>query len=171
MDISELKFPIEVWKAVEGDPSDLIALLRSEERFVRIDRDTLADWLEGTLQPMKLKKGGQEKHLSPHEEFAIRHIYFGYDPTTELGSAGIRYEIVRRFIRKKRWHLKSAGRLHWSPQKLAEVIADKHDVDLEKLLQTINRSKVKKPVPATGPKAVERMRRQIALEIRRKRMG
>lgn len=169
MDIAELSDPIEVWKAVEGDNAELIALLRGDEPIRRRTRDALADWLEGELQPVKLPKGRPSKEFSTVTGlrlYASRIAYFGHDPSTELGIAGFRYEVCRRFIRKKGWHLKKAGGFYWSVDRLREKIAERQEIDLEKFINYLNRAK-QKPPPYSGRDYVANRRKQIAYEIYR----
>jgi hypothetical protein len=156
-DLSDLVDPLEVWKAVEGDRSELIALLRSDERLTTRTREALADWLEGTLQPVKLPKGRPRKG-------STYLLWEGHDPQTPLGYAGYWFELFRRYIRRKGWHLKKAGRFYWSSEKLTEAIAKRHRIDLEKFTNYMNRAKPK-PRPWSFQDYVVRRRRAIALEI------
>jgi hypothetical protein len=161
--LEELEMPVEVWKAVEGDRADLVALLRSDKPLSRWTRNALADFLAGDLKPVKIPRGRQqrEKHWG-----LLSSVYYGHDPTTPLGWAGVRYEDFRRFIRRKRWHIGHPG---WS-ERLAAKIAKRHGVDLDRFLNYLKRprrqpKKVDRPV--AGPDAVNRWRTEIALEVRR----
>lgn len=168
IDIDEFDNPDVVWKAVEGDRDELITLLRSDENLGRLFRDTLADWLEGKLKPVKLSKGRPESYnLSP----GLLRIYYGHNPTTDLGLAGAHYEHLRLFIRMKRWHLKKAGKFHRSPEWLQTNIADRHGIDLDQFIDYLKRSRPKPQArPWRAGEYVERRRREIALEIRRAKM-
>lgn len=55
--LEDLEEPVEIWKAIEGDPTELVALLRSGKTLGRWRREALADWLDGKLQPVRLPKG------------------------------------------------------------------------------------------------------------------
>lgn len=162
VDLSELADPCAVWKAVEGDRSELIALLRSEKKLTRRTRDALADWLDGGLLPVKMPKG------RPREDRSVLEIWDGHDPATKLGWAGVRYGIFRSFIRKKGWHLKRAGRFYWSSERLMEAIAKKHEIDLEKFINYLTRARARpKRTPFSPKEYEEKQRRKIAFKIRR----
>ncbi|PWB81849.1 MAG: hypothetical protein C3F11_13965 [Methylocystaceae bacterium] len=165
IDISEFDNPDAVWKAVECDRDELITLLRSDEKLGRLFRDTLADWLEGKLLPVKLPKSRPNGY---HPDPIILKLYYGHNPTTDLGYAGARYEHFRRFIRKKKWHLKKAGRFHRSPEWLLKKIAERHGIDPDKFDGYLKRSRPKPQARLWRTEEyVERRRREIALEIRR----
>jgi hypothetical protein len=167
MDIADLAQPREVWKAVEGDCADLVALLRSDKPLSKTTRGALADWYEGKLRPMPIPKGRPEK-LSQLARTAIENTYLGHDPTTELGWAGFRYATLRVFIRKKGWHRKRAGRFHWSTERLLNAIAIMQGLDAEKLGEYLKRARPKSaPQSWYGEEFDNRCRLRIALDIRR----
>jgi len=61
-DLSSIKEPIEVWKAAMGDPSDLAALLRSDEPLSDWHRHDLALLVEGRLAgPQGRGRGAPKK--------------------------------------------------------------------------------------------------------------
>lgn len=157
--------PVEVWKAVEGEPAELIALLRSERPLYRVDREALADWLEGSLKPVKRERGRPRKseNWPASWEWVIREFYFGHDPETEIGLAAFRFERAWRFIKKKKWN-KSLG---WTSEKLKAAVATRQEIDLDTFLNYLNRPKRKpKKRPAFGPEAELDRRRIIARKIR-----
>jgi hypothetical protein len=165
IDISEFDNPDAVWKAVEGDRDELITLLRSDEKLGRLFRDMLADWLEGKLLPVKLPRSRPKSY---HPDPLTLRLYYGHNPTTDLGYAGARYEHFRLFIRKKKWHLKKAGLLHRSPEWLLTKIAERHGINQDKFAAYLKRSRPKHQArPWRAGEYVERRRREIALEIRR----
>lgn len=169
MDLEELQDPVEVWKAVEGDKTELIALLRSDELIRRRLRDALADYLEGTLTPVELPKGRPSKEAIHGNSlrFAFHHLYYGHDPRTELGFAGFHYERLRRFIRAKNWHI---NRPQWS-DRLKEKIAERHGIELEKFINYLSRARPKpKNEPWSARDYIQRQRLEIALDVRRKKM-
>lgn len=184
----ELYDPTEVWKAVEGDSSELVALLRSEKTLLRRDRNALADWLEGKLQPAKLPKGKPKKNLfitfdRVDELWGARdrlgRLMFSYhflvegkldnnshDPMTDIGVAGWRYARCWAFVRKKGWHLKKAGRFFLSADGLMAKIAERHGIELEKFTNYMRRSK-HQPASFFSDESREGRRRALALQIRR----
>lgn len=165
IDIMDLSLPYEVWKAVEGDRRELVALLRSDERLSRPTRDALADWLEDKLKPVKWPVGRR-----PHKPLTDRHsriahtwfFAFGHERSTELGVAGFRYELLRRFIRRKGWHRKSAGRLYWSAQRLLEAVASRQKVDVDTFANYLRRPRSRLP-----KLDMEDYRRAVASKVRR----
>lgn len=178
MDIAELGQPTEVWRAVEGDRAELIALLRSSKTITRRTREALADWYEGKLKPVRLMRGRPEKH-SQIVQTAIATTYKGHDPTTAIGLAGLRFERAREFIRKKRWHQKRAGKFYWSNDRLLTAIVKRERelarkfgqrtrLTIDSFAEYLKRSR-RKPVPKSwfGVEYDERCRVRIALEIRR----
>lgn len=159
MDINDLRLPAAVWKAVEGDTRDLVEFLRGDTPLNRAERDALADYFAGTLKPMKLPQGRSRKS----------NFYFvrGHDLTTSLGYAGYRYEYFRRYIRRKRWHLKRAGKLYWSTDRLRTKFAEKHGIDLDKFINYLNRAKPKRT--SNKMPTLEEYRMQTVREIRRRK--
>lgn len=59
--LNDLREPIEVYEAAEGDPTELIDYLRSDAPINDWMRQELADWLEGKL-PAKYPPGRQKKN-------------------------------------------------------------------------------------------------------------
>ncbi|TCP41457.1 hypothetical protein [Rhodovulum marinum] len=58
--------PVEVWRAVCGEPSDLVALLLHEDPVSRRTRIAMAAWLSGALENApKLKRGAALDALTP----------------------------------------------------------------------------------------------------------
>lgn len=164
-DISDLKMPVAVWKAVEGDKTELLGLLRSDERLNRPTRDALADWIEGKLTPVKWPAGPRPREPLRDRHTRIAHAWFfsfGHDRSTELGVAGFRYELLRRFIRRKGWHRKSAGRLYWSAPRLLEAVASRQEVDVETFANYLRR-----PRPRVPKLDIEDYRRAVASKVRR----
>lgn len=185
--LSEMADPRAVWKAIEGDRAELIALLRSEKQLTRRTRDTLADWLDGKLGPVKLAKGRPPKkdeirqtlggyyggtdrrgrRVDSYCFFSHAHSY-GFDTGTEIGRAGWRYQVRRAFIRQKGWHLKKAGRFYWSSERLMAAIAERHGINLEMFANYLKRAKQKLVARQWSPfKSIARKRWEIAGEIRR----
>lgn len=58
--INDLREPIEVYEAAEGDPTALIEYLRSDAPITDWMRQEIADWLEGKL-PVKFPRGRKTK--------------------------------------------------------------------------------------------------------------
>lgn len=58
--INDLREPVEVYEAAEGDPTALIEYLRSDAPINDWMRQEIADWLEGKL-PVKFPRGRQKK--------------------------------------------------------------------------------------------------------------
>lgn len=125
--IEEMKWPLEVWAAVEGDRRELIELLRSERRLSRRTRHALADWLEGNLQPVKLPRG---RSLTE----------------SRVGWAWYHYDKLRAFIRNKGWHRKQAGRLYWPTSRLLEAVAQRDGVAKAALECFARRAKPRLPL-------------------------
>lgn len=161
--------PTEVWKAVEGDPTELIELLRSDKRLAKPVRKALADYFEGTLQPVKRPQGRPSKEqIQPFVVRASRAITYWHDPTTRLGYVGFRYERLRNYIRKRGWHKKSAGKFYWSPDRLREAVAERYGLTLETLENYLRRPREKPPMLDPDYEAWNR-RLKIADEIHRKK--
>lgn len=164
-DINELKDPIEVWKAVEGEAADLIALLRSDTPIYKVDREALADWLEGSLKPVQEGRGRPRKSDVQRWtlEWIIRDFYFGHDPQTEIGYAAFRYERLWRYVKKRGWNKTKA----WTSDRLKEAIAERQEIDLETFMNYLKRSKPRRrKSPIFGPEATMIRRRAIARELR-----
>lgn len=166
MDLADLADPIEVWRAVEGDPTDLIVLLRSDEPIRRRTRDALADFLAGALKPFVLPRGRPSKPDSVVSSHMRHSVWYGHDVATKIGFAGFRYEHMRRFIRSKGWHLDNPG---WSDG-LKAAIAKRHSIELEQFINYLRRSRPKAQTddrPWSAADYIDRRRHEIALEIRR----
>ncbi|MDG1116934.1 MAG: hypothetical protein P8N72_07395 [Flavimaricola sp.] len=58
--INDLREPIEVYEAAEGDPTALIEFLRSDKPINEWMRQELAEWLDGNL-PVKFPHGRKTK--------------------------------------------------------------------------------------------------------------
>lgn len=166
-DLAELKEPIEVWKAIEGEPADLIALLRSEEPLRRWERDTLADWLEGKLQPVSLPKGRPDLSVTGPTPL----LYKGHNIHTRMGSAAIIEMFNWEFIRKKGWHLKRSGKFYWSRDRLREKIAERWGIETEAFFNYLKRSRSARPKAVSGRDYIEFRRRRLAYQIRRAKIG
>lgn len=168
MDIAELEDPVAVWKAVEGDMSELIALLRSDRPIRRRTREALADFLAGDLKPIDVPKGRPSKSASVGPARMYARLWHGHDVTTSLGYAGFRYERLRRFIRSKGWHRGNPGWSDW----LKAAIANRQGVELERFANYLRRSR---PEPELNPWSwndyVTRRRTEIAREVRRAKIG
>ncbi|MGJ0506160.1 MAG: hypothetical protein ACR652_03310 [Methylocystis sp.] len=167
---SEIAPPVAVWRAVEGDRSELVALLRSGDPLTRRTRDALADWLEGSLKPVKLPKG----RPAPDQAEAALWCSSGHDLRTKIGWAGRDYDRARAFLRKKGWHLKKAGSLFWSTERLLEAVAKRHNIQMDALENYLKRARSKPPQFGTiisFPNDDETFRRDLALQIRRKKMS
>lgn len=159
--LEDLEEPVEIWKAIEGDPTELVALLRSGKTLGRWRREALADWLDGKLQPVRLPKGRPRARF-----YNPLALYYGHNPTTELGNAGFFYEHFRRFIRSKGWHVKKAGRFYWSAERLQNKVAERFNIDPETFINYLNRPRPKPAgAPWRGGEYIERRRLEIALEI------
>jgi hypothetical protein len=129
-DVLELGDPIEVWKAVEGDERELIALLRSNEPLTRRMRDALADWREGKLQPVKVPPGPPGLSLGAQLHRRIgRYFHHGYDIDTPVGWACYRYRKLRDLIRRTGRHKIGAGPRYWSTERTLEFIARRYSID------------------------------------------
>lgn len=59
--LNDLREPIEVYEAADGDPGPLIEYLRSDRPINEWMRQAIADWLEGKL-PVKFPPGRQNKN-------------------------------------------------------------------------------------------------------------
>lgn len=203
-EIAEMNPPFEVWKAIEGDRTELIALLRSDDKMTRKTRDALADWLEGNLRPVTAPKGRPPKErddrlmllfdlyrardirgrrVSSACHFGAARAY-GYDLHTEIGRAGWRYVVRWMFIREKGWHLKQAGRFHWTTENLMSKIAERHGISVEKLDNYLKRASSRRRKVVQEYLEYERMtpeehmsrtydreRLKIANEIHRAKIG
>lgn len=126
-DVEDHKWPVEVWRAVEGDLAPLLKLLRGGEKLGRPTRNALADWLEGKLPPVKLPRG------HPRGE-------------TKIGWAWYRYDGAHEFIRRKGWHRKGAAR-YWTPERLLEAVATKESVSITALRNKVRRASGKNMSP------------------------
>lgn len=169
MDIAEFTAPTEVWKAIEGDRAELIALLRSDKPLRRWTRDELADWLEGKLKPVKAPRGRPAEKLYAYRESMRRR--FGHDIYTPLGLAGYRYDRLRKFIKKKGWHLKAAGRRYWSTERLMAEVARRACVNVITFGDYLKRGKrrpARPPQEWDGKRWILESRVEIARQIRRK---
>jgi hypothetical protein len=170
VNLEDLALPIAVWKAVEGDRTELVALLRSDERINRPTRKALADWIEGKLKPVKLPKGHPPPSWFTLMMRRVNLMHLGHDPTTAQGFAGLRFARLRKYIRQRRWHLK-AHRRYWSHQRLAEAIATKHNIDVNAFIDYLNRARKPPPFPSfpSRESGDAQHRLEIALKIRRKK--
>lgn len=168
MDLDDFEAPVAVWKAVEGDRSELIALLRSDARLTRGTRDELADWLEGKLKPVKVPRGRPPDKLSA-ERVSLRRR-FGHDLYTRLGAAGFKFDRLRKFIRKKGWNRKSAGGRYWPTERLLGEVARRFGINEVTFGDYLRRGKGRpsKPRQYNPGKAFLEMRIEIARQIRRK---
>lgn len=163
IDIADFADPVEVWKAVEGEPFDLIALLRGSEPIRRRTRDALADFLAGELSPVRLPKGRPMSAKGKSRSYMLHAVFRGHDVSTPIGAAGFHYDIVRQFIRSKGWH---RGHPRWS-DRLKEAVAKRRGIDLDKFINYLNRSRPKpKSRPWSGDEYVQRRRIEIARQIR-----
>ena len=147
--VEDMKWPVEVWRAIEGDKAELIKLLRSERDLSRRTRDAMADWLDGNLTPVKLPR-----HRVRTE--------------SKIGRAWYRYDKAREFIRAKGWHRKDAVR-YWPPDRLVKEVARKEGVSASALRERVRRTQ--RPVADTLEWAKERtsmgaVRRKTARKIR-----
>src|SRR6188508_2856117 len=88
------------WPMPEDDPFDLSALDEEEER------------------PAKRGRGRPPQDVQLKIYRRIRRHVLGHDTTTDIGRAGWRYERLRKFIRKKGWHI---GRPNWRSELLNAV--------------------------------------------------
>ena len=150
-DMEDLAWPREMWRAVEGDESELIKLLRSERGLSRRTRNAMADWLEDKLTPVRLPVGGYRTQSKP-------------------GLAWYRYDKAREFIRRKGWHRKRHGR-YWPPERLLSEVAQKEGVAEAALQNWIKRAKPVWSLPAAIERARQdrtelRARQRVAREIR-----
>lgn len=171
---SELLCLAAVWKAVEGDRSQLIGLLRSDMELGRLARHQLAEWLDGKLLPMKLPKGHPPK-VSPalvleYQLGMAPDFWGGHEPETALGLAGMEFDSHWGFIRKKGWNRKKAGRLCWSRQRLLAQVAARNGIDLNRFANYMNRSRPIRRV-MTDIEFLEALRREIAYEIHHTKIG
>ncbi len=169
MDIADLAAPIAVWKAVEGDRSELIALLRSDERLTRWTRNDLADWLEGKLKPVKAPRGRPPDKFRAERESLRRR--FGHDVYSRLGAAGFKFDRLRKFIRKKGWNRKSTGGRYWPTERLLGEVARRFGVNQVTFGDYLKRGKrrpSKPPQYNTGKAWILETRIEIARKIRRK---
>lgn len=123
MDISDLRSPVEVWEAVEGNPKPLADLLRSDYVLSKRERLELADFLEGKLQPVVRPNHRPKKELGFRILSFNLVFYRGHDMATVYGRAGLRYELVRDW-RKKRglFSSKDAAKLKIAVAKRYNII-------------------------------------------------
>ncbi len=156
--IDELRWPREVWKAVEGDNRDLIALLRGDRALSRRVRNALADWLDEKLQPARQGRGRRRSYPEYILALIARSAHGRHNVDTKLGRAGHRYEKVRSFIRAKRWHLKHRG---WK-ERLVEAVAREERVSAEALREYLRRG-----APRVKPFKSEERQLEARLEIAR----
>ena len=151
--IDELRDPIEVWTAVEGDCTKLIELLRSNEKLGPRTRNALADWLEGKLEPVKL----------PNHR--VRRA-------SKVSWAWYRYDKAWTLIREKGWHRKRGERPGWSREKLLEAVAKKDGVAVAALDYFERRAKPNLPLAELIARSVSaklQRRQEIARKIRSKK--
>ncbi len=168
MKIIDFREPVEVWRAVEGDPDSLVAYLRGDGQISRWMREELADYLEGTLQPMKLPRGRPPKNEAYlHAEILARYAD-GHDLASRMGVAGWHFTYLRRFMRRKGWHRNNPG---WK-DRLRKSVARRHGVNDDLLRNYLDRAH---PTPTVKPggreEYVRRRRLSIAMEVRRAKMG
>ena len=179
--VKALRDPIEVWKAVEGDRTELIALLRGDEPLSRRERDALADYLAGDLKPVKFPRGKPPKSVEhPYWMINDRWTYaHGHDTSTDIGHAGLVFEALRRhmegdpnyqFPQMVERTARIYGDRPYARGKLIEAVARHCSVEEEQLKNAVDRSR-KKPPPEdfSAPEYIQRRRMQIALEVRRNR--
>jgi hypothetical protein len=136
VDITDFLLPIEVWDAIDGEPANLVALLRGEGPIGRLTRDALAEYFEGTLETPKKKRG-----QPPRSRWAIPFATGGHDRNDPVGFAAIIYEIRWRYIKKRGWNLKSSGKLYISSDRVKDLIAERHNIDAEAFRNYLRRSK------------------------------
>ncbi|MEB8389464.1 hypothetical protein OO012_19830 [Rhodobacteraceae bacterium KMM 6894] len=118
IDISKISEPIEVWNAAMGDPSDLAALLRSDEPLTDWHRHDLALLLEGRLAgPNGRGRGAPKKTTGGPFAYLFDPVYsaiYDYRNETEKGE-----------------------------QAMAEVAA-RHELDIETFRNALRRGKAYK---------------------------
>lgn len=165
VDLTEFADPIEVWKAIEGRPGELIDLLRGDQPIRRRTREALADWLTGDLKPVKIPRGAPPKH-SRETQWAIYNLDFGHDVTTEIGLAGLYYEFRRRELRKRKEHL---NRPNWT-EALKREVAERHRIPFERFETYLRRARPK-PKKLSLDDYIDRQRLKIAREIRSRKIN
>lgn len=126
--LEDLRLPIELWNALDGDPTVFVTKLRSDERLTRPERDCLAFWLENGRKPPARKRGRPSLDMT----YGVALDRAGY--------AAFRYRFLREFIRWKGWHLKRAGRFYWSADRLKLAVAAKSDLTLATLENRLRRN-------------------------------
>lgn len=157
--ISDLRSPIAVWKLVEGDPTEFIAILRGEKPLDRQARDALADWLEGKLMPVAFPPGRPKRATL---------FVGGYDISKNVGLAALHYEFTRIRIRNHGFHKKSTGRHYWPVARLQEAVAKRYGVNFASLFKCIkDKKKGDRKKLTFGPFNNEDFRMEVAREVRR----
>ncbi len=149
-----------IFEAVEGDTSELVRLMQTDLEFTLFPRRMLARWLAGDLPRLQLPKGHPPKnalkglllnYLFECEQDREEPLGFcnGHDLRTELGKTGMEFDFYWRYIRKKNWHRKRAGRLHWSSERLLAKVADRNGIKPGKLANYLKRHRPKRQHPTT----------------------
>lgn len=125
--------PVEVWQAVQGDPSELITLLRSNVDLTTETREALALWLEGRLPP-KNRVGRPRKTRAPGN----------FPPEVWIELAVQRFKRVAEACKKR-------GSFYGKAELLLEAIARNHDIDVRTLRNAVYSEPPSAPEPTTDP--------------------
>ena len=89
----------------------------------------ISDLDAADVEPTKRARGRPPENIQRKLYRRIRLHVLGHDTTTEIGYAGWRYDRLRKFFRKKGWHI---GRPHWRDD-LLNAVARKYGVSPTKL--------------------------------------
>jgi hypothetical protein len=91
-------------------------------------------------QPTKRGRGRPAQDIQFKLYRRIRRHILGHDTTTDMGMAGWRFHRLRKFFRKKGWHI---GRPHWKDD-LLNAVARKFGVNSTALEDYVRRGPRKK---------------------------
>lgn len=150
MRIRDIRLPVEVWDAIDGDTAGLVELLRSDVELSRHERTWLAMFFEGTLP--KRERGRPPKEVSP----MFLDFRTGQDLTTRIGWASYRFLKAKEYVRRRGWHLKSAPtRLHVDLAEFQRRVAGKFSIHEETFGNHVRRARQRQISKPTMKSMVE----------------
>lgn len=125
--LRDVRLPVELWNALDGEPAAFVARLRSDEPLSRPERDCFAMWLENGLRPPGRGRGRPEES------------WIGGMRCDRLGRAAFRFRRVWAYIKGKGWHRQKAGKLCRTKGEVMQAVARKHRVDERSLANLVKR--------------------------------